>query len=369
MNIVEAVRSYEHWLREQMRREQMPVSKRDLRLKHRRMTADPFSFLRGTYFRWLEIWPEVCPELADAPRLLAVGDLHVENFGTWRDSEGRLVWGVNDVDETAPGTYTLDLVRLATSALLAYRQGHLTIAPKSACKAILKGYGAGLHGVGPFVLEEGAGPLRIMALSAEREPDRFWAKLDALRTIAAPSEIRKLLACHMPQPVKNFRIVARVSGVGSLGRPRYTAIADQAVAHVAREAKAIVPPAVCWRDTDGAGRHAHRSNRIRDYREQLLAAAIRCPDPTLVFVDGWQIRRLGPHCARIDLAMLPRRRDERTLLTAMGFETANLHFASRSAIAAIRRDLAARPKGWLFDGAERMAKALLSDWKDWKRRG
>ena len=101
----------------------------------------------------------------------------------------------------------------------------------------------------------------------------------------------------------------------------------------------------------------------------MLAEAIRCPDPTLVFTDGWQIRRLAPHCARIDLSMLPRRRDERTLLTAMGFETANLHCASHSAIPAIRRDLARRPKGRLFDGAERMTKALLADWRDWKRRG
>jgi len=31
--------------------------------------------------------------------VLAVGDLHVENFGTWRDAEGRLIWGVNDFDE------------------------------------------------------------------------------------------------------------------------------------------------------------------------------------------------------------------------------------------------------------------------------
>ena len=30
---------------------------------------------------------------------LSVGDLHVENFGTWRDSEGRLIWGINDFDE------------------------------------------------------------------------------------------------------------------------------------------------------------------------------------------------------------------------------------------------------------------------------
>lgn len=39
---------------------------------------------------------------------MAVGDLHVENFGTWRDIEGRLVWGVNDFDEAHPLSYAND---------------------------------------------------------------------------------------------------------------------------------------------------------------------------------------------------------------------------------------------------------------------
>ena len=55
----------------------------------------------------------------DAPRVLSVGDLHLENFGTWRDADGRLAWGVNDFDEAAVMPYVLDLVRLATSIQLA----------------------------------------------------------------------------------------------------------------------------------------------------------------------------------------------------------------------------------------------------------
>lgn len=39
--------------------------------------------------------------------MLAIGDLHVENYGTWRDAEGRWVWGVNDFDEAFPMAYTI----------------------------------------------------------------------------------------------------------------------------------------------------------------------------------------------------------------------------------------------------------------------
>ena len=89
----------------------------DLDYKHDRMKKNAFVFLRATFFRWARRIETVCPDLAGAPAVLSVGDLHVENFGTWRDAEGRLVWGINDFDEAADIPYPFDLVRLATSAL------------------------------------------------------------------------------------------------------------------------------------------------------------------------------------------------------------------------------------------------------------
>jgi uncharacterized protein (DUF2252 family) len=38
----------------------------------------------------------VCADIARVTTVLAVGDLHADNFGTWRDREGRLIWGIND---------------------------------------------------------------------------------------------------------------------------------------------------------------------------------------------------------------------------------------------------------------------------------
>src|SRR5258708_1755044 len=108
MDIHQASRSYETWVRRYT-----SVVRSDLRHKHARMRESPFVFLRATFYRWLQRWPEVCPQLLDAPKALAIGDLHIENFGTWRDCEGRLIWGVNDVDEVCLLPYTQDLVRLA----------------------------------------------------------------------------------------------------------------------------------------------------------------------------------------------------------------------------------------------------------------
>jgi uncharacterized protein (DUF2252 family) len=88
MNIVKATRRYEEWIGKSIE-----LDDADLQLKHQRMKEDLFSFFRATFYRWVQLWPEVCPSLTLAPRVLAVGDLHVENFGTWRDIEGRLIWG------------------------------------------------------------------------------------------------------------------------------------------------------------------------------------------------------------------------------------------------------------------------------------
>src|SRR6185503_15901578 len=117
-------------------------------------------------------------DLCGAPEVLAIGDLHVENFGTWRDQEGRLVWGVNDFDEAFPLPYTNDLVRLAAGALLAMDDDQLSLKPKEACEAILAGYMQGLESGGrPFVLEEDNKSLRAMAFGSARNPRRFWKKL------------------------------------------------------------------------------------------------------------------------------------------------------------------------------------------------
>ena len=148
------------------------------------MAEAVFPFLRATFYRWMQIWPEVCPDLAKAPRVLAVGDLHVENFGTWRDLEGRLVWGVNDFDEAAVLPYTIDLVRLATSALFAIEEGHLAVKPKDACASILQGYEESLaHGGRPYVLEEENAWLRQIATGVLRDPVHFWKRMDSLPRI------------------------------------------------------------------------------------------------------------------------------------------------------------------------------------------
>ena len=150
MTIVQATRKFERWLTQQTAVVRMQLSE-----KHRRMAESPLIFLRGRIYRWSQMWPEVCPELARASHVLAIGDLHVDSFGTWRDVAGRLVWGADDFDEAFYLPYTQDLLRLAVSARLAISEESLALGWKDACDSILEGYRDGLSSGGrAFVLEE-----------------------------------------------------------------------------------------------------------------------------------------------------------------------------------------------------------------------
>src|SRR2546426_3996454 len=120
IGIVEATARYEAWLAERI-----PLVKVDLELKHHAMSAGIFPFLRATFYRWAARWRALVGDVAAAPTVLAVGDLHVENFGTWRDAEGRLGGGGNDFHETWPPPYTNHLVRLAPTAPGARGKHHL----------------------------------------------------------------------------------------------------------------------------------------------------------------------------------------------------------------------------------------------------
>jgi len=354
MNCKEATKSYETWLASHTR-----IIKADLRFKHLQMSADIFSFMRATFYRWLQLWKEACGDLTSAPTVLAVGDLHVENFGTWRDQEGRLVWGVNDFDEAFALPYTNDLVRLALSAHLAISANHLALRPADACEAILKGYAKGLkEGGNPFVLAERHEWLRSTVAGEFRDPVKFWNKLCDLPTLKTriPGKAAKALKSAMPSRKLRYRVVHRVAGLGSLGRQRFLGLGEWDGGQIAREAKALVPSACVWlsgKKDDGS------------QYERIVKQAIRCPDPFLALRKGWIVRRLAPDCSRVELAMLPKGHDESKLLEGMGMETANIHLGSKRVAEKIKRDLSKRPNGWLHTAAKATVQATTEDWQSW----
>ena len=98
----------------------MKADPRAFRAKYRKMAADPHAFYRGSAcLFYADVTGEDDP-FADerSGRIWVHGDLHVENFGTYLNSDGRLVFDVNDFDEAYLGRFTWDLQRFAASLAL-----------------------------------------------------------------------------------------------------------------------------------------------------------------------------------------------------------------------------------------------------------
>lgn len=359
MSIAAATERYEAWLATHVE-----LQSEEIDYKHAQMAlkADVFPFFRGIYYRWAEVWPELCPWCQSAPPVLAVGDLHLENFGTWRDREGRLVWGINDFDEADDLPFTNDLIRLATSAAIVSARAGFVFGIKKTCRAILAGYVEQLkRGGQPFVLEEDHLEMRELAMQSDREPVTYWRKLTQVLNnppAAAPPDIAEALrkGIHGPDGTCEIRTRPQV-GMGSLGKPRYVALANLMGAWVAREAKALTPPASASLHPDRQG-----GSRISD----VIASAVRCPDPFFSLEGNWIIRRLAPRCSRIELQTLHDPEHEKILLESMGAETANIHCGSVEARKPILRWIKSQESGWLEKSVRVMVRATREDWIAWR---
>ncbi len=353
-NIKQSVRTYESWMRKELGHE---LVEKDLVRKHEKMAASPFYFLRGTFWRWAETILEVCPDLKSAPVVLAVGDIHLENFGTWRDDDGRLVWGVNDFDEAAEMPFAIDLVRLATSALLA--KPDKTTTANAISTAIIEGYRRGLEAPNPIVLDRDWAWLRELVVVSEEARAKFWKKIEKADYAPAPKRYAEALASAMPEAKLPMRTAHRTAGTGSLGRPRWIGIADWRGAPVVREVKVILASA--WppgRPCTGA-EQAMRNDAV-------ARGKFRANDPWYRLKANLLVRRLSPNNRKLEAEggsidlLTP------DMLGAMGQELANVHLGTGNRRAAIQRDLERREPDWLRSNAKLAAAAVTRDYQDWK---
>lgn len=225
--------------------------------------------------------------------------------------------------------YACDLIRLATSLALAGQES--TLGAKAVCRALLEGYGEGLDDPRPIVIESDYGWLRKAVMCKRGERRAFWEKMEKLPAGRPPRGWREALAASMPEPRLPLRIGPRITGTGSLGRPRYVAVATWRGGPVVREAKALVTSGWCL------------ARRPRDATLQLNAiagGAFRAPDPHYRETDGVLVRRLSPNNRKIEVetglaVMLSPR-----LIHLMGRDLAACHAGDAARAAAVRRHAA-----------------------------
>jgi hypothetical protein len=208
------------------------------------------------------------------------------------------------------------------------------------------------------LLDEGETWLRPYAADTEKKARKFWKEVAKYPKARPPRRVAKALVASLPKGTKRIRLRSRVAGGGSLGRPRYVAVAFWQGGHILREAKALVPSAWTW---------AHGGKSRASHFRALANGRFRAPDPFLHAQDKFIFRRIAADSRKIELADISGAQIKVDILEAMGFDLASIHAAGSVSVKRLQADLAKRPRGWLNAAAAVAAEKVKRDYREWRR--
>lgn len=221
-----------------------------LALKLKKMRADPFIFLRGSCHLFYARLPRE-PLFTTAPPAWLCGDLHLENFGSFKGDNRLAYFDINDFDEAVLAPCTLDLVRFLASVQLGARS--LAVEPPEAallCRVFIDAYAAALaEGKARWVERETATGLvkDLLGGLSQRTRPAFLdtrtelkgkhrrIRCDGKKALpvgdAQRADIEAFLARFaQTQPNPEFYtpldIARRIAGTGSLGLERYIILVE-----------------------------------------------------------------------------------------------------------------------------------------------
>ncbi|MFN9644954.1 MAG: DUF2252 domain-containing protein [Cyanobacteriota bacterium] len=221
-----------------------------LAMKYTAMAKDPFAFFRGTCHLFYEDWPKGSP-LDATPAAWICGDLHLENFGSYKGDNRLVYFDINDFDESVQAPAAWDLARILASLWTARKGFQLAKQQAEALSLLfLDAYTVELRlGKARWLERDTAeGMIRDLLrglkdrsrkeLIEERtESGGQRLRIDGKRTLAADSssqaKVRAILATvaetHAHEHANFFQVLdvaRRIAGVGSLGLERYSILVD-----------------------------------------------------------------------------------------------------------------------------------------------
>ena len=216
-----------------------------LALKFSKMRTSPFVFLRGSCHLFYQRLP-VEKVLEKAPRVWVCGDLHLENFGSYKGDNRLTYFDMNDFDEAVLAPCTWDVARFLTSVRLGMREMNVeSSAIASLCQVFLDSYARELAtGKARWVERETSEGLVKELLSAaqlrsrpefldtrtQRKGKRRTILTDGHKALPVSDAQRKQVTAFMedfasrqsnPDFFRILDVARRIAGTGSLGVERY----------------------------------------------------------------------------------------------------------------------------------------------------
>ncbi|MFD7668234.1 DUF2252 domain-containing protein [Streptomyces sp. NPDC059788] len=348
------------------------------RVKFRKMAASAFAFYRGTaclFYHDLQAsggGPGSGPyEDERTGQVWIHGDLHAENFGTYMDATGRLIFNVNDFDEAYVGPFTWDLKRFAASvALIGYAKALSDEQISELVGIYAAAYRERIHDlatgakdddVPPFTLDTAEGPL-LGALRMARSLTRFGllesmteirdferrfaagggtVELDAAtryKVLAAFDGYLETLpesSLTRPDSYRVKDVVGRRGiGIGSAGLPSYNILlegnSDALENDVVIYMKQAQTPAVSRHITDPRvrGYFQHEGHRTVISQRALQDHA----DPWLGWTEldgaGQLVAEISPYAVDLDWSDIDDPAEIAAVVADLGRATATMHAAA-----------------------------------------
>ena len=307
-----------------------------LPIKFGRMAASPFGFFRGAV-------PLMAADLATLPvsglTTQICGDAHVRNLGAYAAPDGRLIFDINDFDETIPGPWEWDVKRLATSLVLAGREAQDSEKTcKEAVLTFVQSYRAAMEELSKLTVLDlaryqvhrhlKATPISAVLKKAERAtPSHNLEKLTTAAKGGRKFKESKPLITHVPketaQPVlgslvsyretllaerqhffdlyRPLDVVFKVVGTGSVGTRDYVVLClgndegDALFLQVKEE-----PPSAYAASLPQAKVVSHQGRRVAEGQRRMQAQSDLFLGWTSIAGRDYLVRQLSDHKAGIE---------------------------------------------------------------------
>ncbi|MDY7089729.1 MAG: DUF2252 domain-containing protein [Actinomycetota bacterium] len=339
------------------------------RRKFRKMAASPFAFYRGSASLF---YADLSGTYADnsfldehTSRVWIHGDLHAENFGTYMNASGQLVFNVNDFDEAYVGPFSWDLKRFSASvALIGYSKALsdelITALVTGFAQSYLTELRALAHGgddaIGSITLENADGVLRrvlqrarlstrIDLLNSQTTVDdyeRRFALADGVHEVdeATRSAVLEAYERYLPTLPERTRPVAshikdiklrKGVGIGSAGLPSYNMLLEghtQALENdvIIYMKQAQVPAVARWIDDNRVrGYFEHQGHRTAESQHALQAHADPWVGYTTLNGVGQLVAEVSPYAADLDWSDVNEPDELAGVIADLGRAVARMH--------------------------------------------
>jgi uncharacterized protein (DUF2252 family) len=339
------------------------------RRKFRKMAASPFAFYRGSaslfYADQTGTYRDDAFLDARTSRVWIHGDLHAENFGTYMNSSGQLVFNVNDFDEAYVGPFIWDLKRFCASvALIGYSKALSDQVISELVGTFARGYltelraiaAGGDEAIGSITLDNSTGVLRRVLQKARLNTrvdmlagqtviddyERRFAVGDgvydideatAATVLAAFDDYLPTLPSHgnaVSTTIKDIKLRKGV-GIGSAGLPSYNLLLEghtQALENdvIIYMKQAQVPAVARWIDDERVRSYfRHQGHRTAESQRALQAYA----DAWLGFTElhgvGQLVAEVSPYAADLDWADVNEPEELTGVVADLGRAVARMH--------------------------------------------